>query len=72
MKTLLLLCTALLLSGCANMKGVEANDEERAACAAQGCTVWTERELRELVRQAMRKGYEAGKANRKGAVNGST
>ena len=71
MKTLLL-CTALLLSGCATLKGVEATDEERKACAAETCTVWTERELRELVRQAMRKGYEAGKSDRRGSVNGST
>ena len=60
MKTLLL-CAVLLLTGCASMKGVEASDEERAACAAQGCTVWTERELRELVKRAAQMGYEAGK-----------
>jgi len=71
MKTLLL-CTALLLSGCATLKGVEATDDERKACAAETCTVWTNRELRELVRRALQQGFEAGKANRKGAVNGAT
>jgi len=71
MKTLLL-CTALLLSGCTTLKGVEATDDERKACAAETCTVWTERELRELVRRAMKMGFDAGKADRKGAVNGAT
>mgnify|MGYP003553389889 FL=1 len=36
-------------------------DDERAACEAQGCTVWTMDELRKLIGMAMRKGYEAGK-----------
>ena len=33
--------------------------------AAETCTVWTDRELRELVRRALRQGFEAGKADRK-------
>ena len=41
--------------------GVEMTDDERAACEAQGCTVWTMDELRKLIGMAMRKGYEAGK-----------
>ena len=60
MKTLLLL--SALLSGCASLPpGVEMTDDERAACEAQGCTVWTMDELRKLIGMAMRKGYEAGK-----------
>ena len=60
MKTLLLL--SMLLSGCASLPpGVEMTDDERAACEAQGCTVWTMDELRKLIGMAMRKGYEAGK-----------
>ena len=41
--------------------GVEMTDDERAACEASGCTVWTMDELRKLIGMAMRKGYEAGK-----------
>ena len=60
MKTLLLL--SALLCGCASLPpGVEMTDDERAACEAQGCTVWTMGELRKLIGMAMRKGYEAGK-----------
>ena len=60
MKTLLLL--SALLTGCASLpSGVEMTDDERAACEAQGCTVWTMDELRKLIGMAMRKGYEAGK-----------
>ena len=60
MKTLLLL--SMLLSGCVSLPpGVEMTDDERAACEAQGCTVWTMDELRKLIGMAMRKGYEAGK-----------
>jgi len=51
----------VLLSGCANLAGVEITDEERAACEAQGCTVWTLSELQRLVQLAIKKGYEAGK-----------
>ena len=54
--------TLLLLSGCASLPpGVEMTDDERAACEAQGCTVWTMDELRKLIGMAMRKEYEAGK-----------
>ena len=60
METLLLL--SMLLSDCASLpSGVEMTDDERAACEAQGCTVWTMDELRKLIGMAMRKGYEAGK-----------
>ena len=60
MKTLLLL--SALLTGCASLPpGVDMTDDERAACEAQGCTVWTMDELRKLIGMAMRKGYEAGK-----------
>lgn len=60
MKTLLL--RSMLLCGCASLPpGVEMTDDERAACDAQGCTVWTMDELRKLIGMAMRKGYEAGK-----------
>jgi len=51
----------VLLSGCANLPGVEITDEERAACEAQGCTVWTRAELQKLVQLAMKRGYEAAK-----------
>ena len=60
MKTLLLL--SALLTGCASLPpGVEMTDDERAACEAQGYTVWTMGELRKLIGMAMRKEYEAEK-----------
>ena len=62
---ILLFCTALFLSGCATTKGIEATEDELKACATETCTVWTERELQELVRRALRKGYEAGKDDKK-------
>ena len=51
----------LLLSGCATFKGVQMDDKERAACAKQGCSVWTDDELGGLARQFFKWGYEEGK-----------
>jgi hypothetical protein len=60
MKTAVL--AIVLLSGCASLPaGVEMSDEERAACEAAGCTVWTQAELEQLVRMAMQRGYLAGR-----------
>lgn len=44
-------CIALLaLCGCASVpQGVQMTADETKACAAQGCSVWTEAELRELI-----------------------
>ena len=61
MKTAVLAVVILTLTGCATLKGVEISDEERAACEADGCTVWTRAELEGLVREAMKQGYQAGK-----------
>lgn len=53
---------ALLISGCANLPpGVEMTEDERAACAAQGCSVWTFDELQRLVNMVMQRGYAAGR-----------
>lgn len=52
----------VLLTGCASMpQGVEMTEDERAACAAAGCTVWALEELQRLVGIAMQKGYAAGR-----------
>lgn len=60
-----LLAIALMLGGCATtIPGVQISDEERAACAAQGCTVWTRAELEALVIEAMRRGVEAARKQR--------
>lgn len=60
MKTALL--AIVLLSGCASLpQGVEMSDEEREACAASGCSVWTVDELKQLVQKAMQHGYLAGR-----------
>lgn len=50
----------LLLAGCTTMPGVQATPEELKACEESGCTVWTEGELLELIRQIYKKGYDAG------------
>lgn len=50
--------TVALLSGCAT--GVTMTDEEAVVCKAQGCSVWTENELRALVYQSMVEGYQQG------------
>jgi uncharacterized protein YceK len=59
MKTILI-CAVILLSGCATMEGVTATKNERRACAAETCSVWTDRELRVLIQRAMQEGYKAG------------
>ncbi len=60
MKTALL--AMVLLTGCASLpQGVEMTEDERAACAAAGCAVWTLEELQRLVGIAMQKGYAAGR-----------
>lgn len=61
MKTAILAIVILTLTGCATLKGVEISDDERAACEADGCTVWTKAELEMLVREAMKQGYLAGR-----------
>jgi len=59
MKTILI-CVVILLSGCATMEGVNATKDERRACAAETCSVWTDRDLRVLIQRAMQEGYKAG------------
>lgn len=61
MKTAILAIVILTLAGCATIPGLEISDEERAACERDGCSVWTVRELEDLVILAMRKGYENGR-----------
>lgn len=58
-KIILLLLVAL--SGCAT--GVVMDADEAAACKAQGCTAWTESELRGLIGKAFGQGYQRGKAD---------
>ncbi len=64
MKTAILAVVILTLTGCATIKGVAMTDEEREVCAVEGCTVWTEAELRALVTEAMRRGYLAAQKQR--------
>jgi len=65
MNPAILLAIALMLGGCATtIPGVQISDEERAACATQGCTVWTRAELEALVIEAMRRGVEAARKQR--------
>ena len=58
-----LVLLALLLTGCAYLPGVEATPEERAACKAETCSVWTINELTRLGRKFFNEGYQAGKAS---------
>lgn len=67
MKTAILAIVILTLTGCATMKGVEMSDQDRVACEREGCTVWTESELMQLVNEAMRRGYLAAQ-KQKGSI----
>lgn len=51
---------ALLLTGCSSIPGVVISDDERKVCEAQGCTVWTVKELESLARRFIQQGYKAG------------
>lgn len=55
---LLAIPALVLCSGCAS--GITMSDEERATCSEQGCTVWTDAELKQLVDRAVREGYVRG------------
>lgn len=64
MKAILILA-AVVLAGCANLPaGVQMSDEEKSACEAAGCTVWTRAELEKLVGIAMQRGYQAGRQSK--------
>lgn len=52
----------VLLSGCASLPaGVKMSDDERKACEAETCSVWTVQELRKLITKALQQGYAAGR-----------
>lgn len=55
-----LMLISLLLSGCANIPGVLITDDERKACEASSCSVWTFQELQNLARKFFKEGYQAG------------
>lgn len=55
---LLVIPAFVLLSGCAS--GIEMSDEERIACRNEGCSAWTQGELRGLVNRAASEGYRLG------------
>ena len=60
---LLLILAPLVLAGCASLPaGVTMTEDERAACAAapDGCTVWSQQELRGLAMQFFREGFARG------------
>lgn len=52
------------LTGCASIPGVAASSAELAQCNAEGCTVWTQKELNIFFKNAFtlgaEKGYDAG------------
>ena len=62
MKTALLFLS-LLLPACANIPGVTLSEDERKACEASGCTVWTLDELTSVAKRVFSEGYKAGKAS---------
>jgi len=55
---LLVLPAFVLLAGCAN--GVAMTDDETIACRNEGCTPWTQGELKGLADRALREGYRRG------------
>ena len=57
MKVLVIL--AALISGCAST-GITMSAEEAQACKEEGCTVWTETELRGLMQKVFREAYRLG------------
>jgi hypothetical protein len=58
---LLSILAPLVLAGCSSLPaGVTMTDAERAACAAQTCTVWTDQELQGLAMQVFREGFTRG------------
>ena len=53
----------LMLAGCATFpEGMKITEPERETCKTQGCTVWTDGELREVAKHFFREGYKAGKS----------
>lgn len=55
----LILSAAVLLCGCAALpEGVQMSDEEREACKAHGCTVWTEEELQQVFIEGVKRGMQ--------------
>jgi len=57
----LIFVPGVVLSGCASLPGgVAMTDDERKACEASGCTVWTQGELEGLARRFFQQGYNAG------------
>lgn len=61
MKRLLSLTLLGILSGCAN--GVVMTEAETLACRTQGCTAWTENEVRTLIGKAASEGFRRGWAD---------
>lgn len=57
-----ILFACVLLTACAT--GVTMTDEDAAACRAEGCTVWTERELTDLLQRAFGAGFRSGSQSR--------
>lgn len=51
----------VLLSGCAcTVKGLDMDAEERHSCEIESCTVWTQKELNVLFKEAIKRGMESG------------
>lgn len=48
---------ALLLTGCAS--GIKVSPDEAATCRKEGCSVWTDAELSELIKRAYIKGQKS-------------
>lgn len=53
-----LLIALSVLVGCAN--GVRMDDSETKACRNEGCSVWTDAELRTYAQQWFKAGYQYG------------
>ena len=52
---------ALLLTGCANIPGVDITSDERTECKAKTCSVWTFDELKSLANRFLLEGFSMGK-----------
>ena len=67
MKLSLLIC-AVMLSGCATIKGLEVSADDAKECAEVGCTPWSDRQIQGLAKHFYVLGVAAGIKREKGSI----
>lgn len=51
------------LVGCATFEGVQMDQDEAKACKEQGCSVWTDEELKRLYMRGVQDGIKHARSN---------